>query len=325
MRFVAKLKIIKLLIVLAIPSLLQGCSPEVEEPPIQVTTSYWIGSEPFFQAEALGFFPKGSVHLIENPNAISIEQTMRGETLDALAMSLSRSLSYIEQGYDVSIVLILGWSNGADKILAKPTINSIKDIKGHRVGAETGTVNSYLVYRALQKNNLSLADIRLISLPNEGMEEAYLKNDIDVASVHARAATFIEKKGAKLLFDSASIPGEIMDVLVVRNKFLREHPKRVQQLIQGWLKAVDYMKKEHRDSPIIPYLMKPQDFEENKEKVLLASIHENKNFLDNGAEKLKKIIEKRQEFQLALGIEPAVLPPSFINNTAFQTVVNINK
>tara|TARA_R110002096_G_scaffold112431_2_gene244933 strand:+ start:2254 stop:3231 length:978 start_codon:yes stop_codon:yes gene_type:complete len=307
-----------LYLVVALPLLfLSGCGPEADAPPIRIAASYWVGYEPFFQAEAQGFFPKGAVHLVETPNALSVEQTMRGGTLDALSLSLSRTLQYIEKGQAVSIVMILGWSNGADKLLARPDIKHVRELKGKTVGAELATVNSYLLYRALENNGLTLNDIVLSPLSNEGMEDGYHAGEIDAASVHGRAATIIEKSGANILFDSADIPGEIIDVLVVRNKFIEKYPERVKQLVEGWIKAVDYMKTEKN---IEPYLIKPADFAEDYPKVRLAGYAENNHLLADEGKKLKEVIEKRRAFQKAFGMPPPPTTINFIDETAFFSI-----
>lgn len=305
-------------LVVAVPLLfLFGCGPEAGAPPIRIATSYWVGYEPFFQAEAQGFFPKGAVHLVETPNALSVEQTMRGGTLDALSLSLSRTLQYLEKGHAVSIVMVLGWSEGADKLLAKPELKHVRDLKGKIVGAELATVNSYLLYRALESNGLSLDDITLSPMSNEGMEDGYHAGAVDAASVHGRAATIIEKSGANILFDSAAIPGEIIDVLVVRNKFIEKYPERVKQLVEGWIKATDYMKKQN---DIEPYLIKAADFAEDYPKVRLAGYSENNQFLSNGGEKLREVIEKRRDFQKAFGMTPPPTTIDFIDGSAFFSI-----
>ncbi len=299
---------------------LTGCGPQAEAPPIRVATSYWIGYEPFYQAEELGFFPDSTVHLVETPNALGVEQTMRGGTIDALALSLSRTLQYIEQGHSVSIVMILGWSEGADKLLARPELSHVSDLKGKKVGTELATVNSYLLFRALENNGLSLSDIEVTELSNEGMEDSYLNGNIDAASVHSRAATIIEEAGANVLYDSGKIPGEIADVLVVRNKFIEKHPKRVQQLVNGWMKAVAHMKKQATTSAIKPFLMKDADFATDFGKVRLAGYEENQAFLANDSAKLKALIEKRRAFQKAFNMPLSPSTVDFIDSSAFAAL-----
>jgi NitT/TauT family transport system substrate-binding protein len=56
------------------------------------------------------------------------------------------------------------------------------------------------------------------------------------------------RAGAKTLFDSTQIPGEIVDLLAVRASVVEKRPKAIQTLLTGWFGAVDYMKSEPNDA-----------------------------------------------------------------------------
>lgn len=278
---------------------LPGCAPESPAPPIRISASYWIGYEPLFVAESMNFFPEGSVHVVENIDAITLEQTMRGDTIDAITVSLSRAINYAEKNHDVTIILVLGWSSGADKILARPSIKDVSDLKGKRVGSEPNTVNSYLLLRALQKHGLTMSDIEMVPLPNEGMEQHFDSQKLDAISAYGRAAIAIEKQGAITLFDSSQIPGEVMDVLLVRTPFLRAYPDRVADLIEGWLLAVEYL--ESAPANFAPFLVDDEDFAQNAPFVHFASATDNEQFLSDDWAKLRELIQRRREADAILG------------------------
>jgi NitT/TauT family transport system substrate-binding protein len=56
------------------------------------------------------------------------------------------------------------------------------------------------------------------------------------------------RAGAKTLFDSTQIPGEIVDLLAVRATVIEKQPKAIQALLTGWFGAIDYMKSEPKDA-----------------------------------------------------------------------------
>jgi NitT/TauT family transport system substrate-binding protein len=56
------------------------------------------------------------------------------------------------------------------------------------------------------------------------------------------------RAGAKTLFDSTRIPGEIVDVLAVRATVIEKEPKAMQSLLSGWFDAIDYMKSDPKDA-----------------------------------------------------------------------------
>ncbi|MBL4836490.1 MAG: ABC transporter substrate-binding protein [Kordiimonadaceae bacterium] len=307
---------------MALLLLTAGCAPEQEPPPIRVSASYWIGYEPLFVAEQHRFFPKGSVHLVENINASTLEQTLQGDSIDAVTVSLSRAINYIETGYNITIVLVLGWSNGADMVLANPSIKSVADLKGKRVGTETGSVNTYLLLRALQENGLTLPDIEIVPLPNEDMDQHFRPKNLSAASVYGRAASRIKKMGAHTLFDSSQIPGEIIDVLLVRTPFLEAYPNRVADLIKGWLAAVDHLNTLEPNATFKASLMDDKDFEENRHLIRFATAKDNQSFLANDWAKLKEVFERRKKANLLLTSSSKTSHLPNLDNNPFFTAVS---
>jgi NitT/TauT family transport system substrate-binding protein len=54
--------------------------------------------------------------------------------------------------------------------------------------------------------------------------------------------------GARTLFDSSQIPGEIVDLLAVRASVLEKNPHGLRTLLTGWFKALDYLAREPKDA-----------------------------------------------------------------------------
>ena len=61
-------------------------------------------------------------------------------------------------------------------------------------------------------------------------------------------STQVLRAGARTLFDSAQIPGEIVDLLAVRANVVDKQPKAIHALLAGWFSALDYMKVDPRDA-----------------------------------------------------------------------------
>jgi NitT/TauT family transport system substrate-binding protein len=291
--------------------LIAACDNTPDERPLRHSANAWIGYEPFFTAEAKGFYDPGSVHLIETPFSLTLEQALRAGTIDASAVSLSRAFTLVSEGYDITIVLVLDWSNGADKLLAAPHIKVVEDLKGKRIGIEPRTVNTYLLLRALQESSLELQDVTLVPMLNEALHDAYMTGDIAAASVFGPKATLMEQAGAHSIFDSSMIPGEIIDVLIVRTAYLHKHSKRVEQLISGWLKAVEYLNNLPEGSDRVPGLLSEIDFTGTIDDIRLAGLEDNRSFLEADATRLRAVLNARREFRASMkqSLQMGILPP----------------
>lgn len=290
---------------------LAGCDSPVAERPLRVSANSWIGYEPFFIAEAKGFFDPGSVHLIETPFSLTLERALRGGTIDASSVSLTRAFTLVSEGYDITIVLVLDWSNGADKLLAHSTIKSVPELKGKRVGTELRTVNTYLLLRALQEYGIEQSEIEIVPMLNEEAVAAYKNDKIDAASVFGRVAMALEEEGANSIFDSTQTPAEIIDVLIVRTEYLKRNSHKVEQLIRGWLRAVDYLNTIPENEERVEGLFSRDEFDSAIKLVRIAGLEDNRSFFESNASRLNAVIEARRRFRNAVAGSPptGLLPP----------------
>jgi len=71
---------------------------------------------------------------------------------------------------------------------------------------------------------------------------------VDAVVTFEPARTMLVKKGAAVLFDSSSMPGEVVDVLIVRKGYLSGSREKVRGLLRGWFKALEHMEKEPVDA-----------------------------------------------------------------------------
>jgi len=297
-----------------------ACSPDDESPALRLASNYWIGYEPFYVAESMQLFDEGSVHLIEAPFSFMLEQSLRGGTVDAASVSLSKAFSLVEEGFDITIVLVLDWSNGADKLLAQPEIKTVADLKGHRVASEPNTVNNYLLVRALQKNDMSLTDITLVPHVNEAIVTAYEAGDVIAGSVFGAEVSRLKNAGAHIIFDSSLIPGEILDVLIVRTPYLKKYPERVEQMIAGWLKGVNLIKglPEGETKPL--GVLSDIDYSEASNEIRYAASEENIAFMRADAAQLRAVIQSRLAINGTFGDVLKSSRPPPIDTSPFYAV-----
>lgn len=109
---------------------------------------------------------------LEYPSTTEVMRAFRGRELEAAAVTLDEVLMLARSDADFSIVLVFDYSNGADALLSKPSIKSIRDLRGRKVGAETGALGAYVLARALKTEGLKAEDITVVHLPVDEHEGA---------------------------------------------------------------------------------------------------------------------------------------------------------
>ena len=85
-------------------------------------------------------------------------------------------------------ILLTDYSKGSDMIVGKPGINSLKDLKGQKVGIEVGLVEHLLLMNGLQKAGMSETDVTLVNTPTNDTPQVLASGE--VAAIGAPAAEF---------------------------------------------------------------------------------------------------------------------------------------
>ena len=174
-----------------------------------------------------------------------INQFTAGE-LDGMAVASMDGLTIpAASGVDTTIMLAGDFSNGNDGILSKKA-SDIKSLKGETIHLFELTVSHYLLSRALELNGMSLRDVKTVNITDADIAPAYLGSD---ELVHAVAwnpmllqmETKVE--GSKRIFDSASTPEEIVDVMLMHTKTVEEHPEVAKAFVGAWYETMQIMSK----------------------------------------------------------------------------------
>ena len=232
---------------IALLSGLAGCVREPETA-LRIGTNVWIGSEPLYLARELGKLDPASVQLVEYPSASEVLRAYRNQAIDGMVISLDELFGLAEDGYDPRIILVVDVSNGADVVVGRPGMRSMKDLKGKSVAVESSALGAYVLSRALAVSGMQASDVNVVHLESNEQPGAYEKGQVDAAVTFDPYRGQFLRAGAATLFDSTQIPGEIVDLLAVRQSALDRHPKSIQTLLTGWFDALDYLNKDPNDA-----------------------------------------------------------------------------
>lgn len=227
-----------LLIVMA--AAVAGCSREPHAP-LRIGTNVWPGYEPLYLARELGYFKNTSVRLVEYPSSSETMRSFQNGTIDGAALTLDETLQLLATGTDIKVILVMDVSHGADVLLARPGIKTIKELKNRRVGVETTALGAYMLARALQSAGMKPSDVRTVLLEAAEHESGFRNGRVDAVVTFEPVRTRLLAAGAGQIFDSSLIPGEIVDLLVVRGAAVRKNPEQVKKILECWFKALEYL------------------------------------------------------------------------------------
>lgn len=225
---------------LSLSTLLSGCL-EAPIPPLAVGMNPWVGYDALILAREKGLYDVHEIKVVELHSSAETMRQFRNGLLDVAAITLDEALRLADEGEDIRVVAVLDESAGADVVMASPRIRQLSDLKGQAIAVEDSTVGSLMLKRMLQAADLTENDIRVIKL-EAVQHNSGLKLGRFAASVtYEPLAQRLRDDGYQGIFDSRQMPGEIVDVLVVRARVLKERPAPVRTLLRGWLRAQEVL------------------------------------------------------------------------------------
>jgi NitT/TauT family transport system substrate-binding protein len=177
-----------------------------------------------------------------NDYAESLNQFTAGK-LDGVTSTNMDALTVPAAGGKDTTVLIMGdYSNGNDGIVLKNGA-TLADIKGRSVNLVENSVSHYLLARGLETAGLKQTDIKTVNTSDADIVAAFgAPQTTAVVAWNPQLAEINKAAGAREVFDSTRIPGEIQDAMVVSTEVLQANPALGKALTGIWYETLALMK-----------------------------------------------------------------------------------
>ncbi len=235
-------------------------------------------------------------------------EEFKKENVDASTLTIYEAIQAASEGADIKIVLLLDYTIGSDGVVAKKQIQSLQDLKGKRIGTETGTIAHFIVLKALEQAGLEQTEVGFVNLGTEALQDAFINNEIDAAGIYEPYISNMARKGnGHIVFSSKEIPRAICDVLFVKESVTRHYPEAIDHWIKAWDSAIAFKRSEPEN-----YLQTLSelngtsvlDFKESFNGIFFTDMMENKIAFGNPQEPgyLLESLKEMETFMLTQGI-----------------------
>lgn len=213
-----------------------------------VCWSIYVGWMPWEYGDSSGIVKKWAdkygieIDVVQiNDYIESINQYTAGE-FDACTMTNMDALTIPSASFVDSTALVVGdFSNGNDGIVLKDK-TSLADLKGQQVNLVELSVSHYLLARALESVGMSERDVKVVNTSDADMVAAYTTDDVtSVVTWNPLLSEITAMPNSNKVYDSSNISGEIIDLLVVNTKTLKENPKLGKALVGAWYEIMSKM------------------------------------------------------------------------------------
>ncbi|MDQ1340621.1 MAG: NitT/TauT family transport system substrate-binding protein [Campylobacterota bacterium] len=261
-----------------------SCSSLKKEQLVNIGANDWIGYEPLFIASGQNYFKNPNIRVVEFGSTSETIKAYKNGLIEMAAVTLDEAILLKETGYKPVIVLVFDISDGGDAIVAQKEIKDFQALKGKKIGFEKTALGAYVLALALEKNKIKESDIKMEYIEFSEHEDAFLNNLVDAVVTFEPTKSSLVKKGGNIVFDSKQIPNQIVDVLVVKEEFLKANPKAVEDVLSGWKIAYEKLKNSPDDIAKISskkYKIDESEFLKLFEGIKIPSISENRALLQN--------------------------------------------
>lgn len=219
--------------------------PAPKKAPLKVAYSDWPGWTAFEVGIQKGWFKEAGVDVEFSwfDYLPSLDAFSSGK-VDAVMATNGDTLVTGSSGAKSKMILLTDYSNGNDKIIARPNIGSFKDLKGKKVGLELTLVEHLLFLKACEKNGIKPSDIQLVNFPTNETPQAL--NSGQVAAVAAwypvSGQALKAVPGSKAIFSSADVPGLIYDAVSVNPTSLAQRHDDWVKFVKVWYRIADFVR-----------------------------------------------------------------------------------
>ena len=230
-----------------------GTAAFAQDTKVSIGMSGWTGFAPLTLAKEAGLFKKHGLDVsIKKIPQKDRHLAIASGDIQCAATTVETWIVWNANGVATTQIFQLDKSYGADGMVVKPGINSIKDLKGKTVAASApGTAPYFTLAWMLRENGMSLKDVKVVNLEPQAAANAMIAgaSGIDVAMTYEPFLSAVRAKpeAGKILATTLDYP-MIMDTFGCTPKFLAENPKAARALADAYFDAVAMIKAEPQKS-----------------------------------------------------------------------------
>ena len=222
-----------------------AAAPEPKAAPLRIAYSDWPGWTALEVGIQKGWFKEAGVDVEFSwfDYLPSMEAFSAGK-VDAVTVTNGDALVTGANGAKSKLILLMDYSNGNDKVIAKPGIKSLKDLKGKKIGLELTLVEHLLLLQGLKKLGMQQSQVSLVNFRTNETPQALASGQVDAVAAWYPTSTqaLTALAGATAIWSSADVPGLIYDALAVSPQSYAQRKADWAKVAKVWYRISDYVR-----------------------------------------------------------------------------------
>src|SRR5438067_8290057 len=219
--------------------------PAAQGTKVAIAISGWTGFAPLTLAKEAGIFAKNGLDVtIKKIPQASRHLAIASGDVQCAATTVETWIVWNASSVATTQIFQLDKSYGADGMVVRNTVASIKDIKGKQVAASApGTAPYFTLAWFLKKNGLSVKDVTVVNMEPGPAAQAFIAGQNDAAMTYEPYLSAVRDKpeAGKIIATTLDYP-MVMDTFGCTPKFIAENDAAVKALVKSYFEALDMIK-----------------------------------------------------------------------------------
>ncbi|MDQ4060767.1 MAG: ABC transporter substrate-binding protein, partial [Pseudomonadota bacterium] len=218
-----------------------------QETKVAIGISGWTGFAPLTLAKEAGILKKNGLDVtIKKIPQKDRHLALASGDIQCAATTVETWLVWNASGIATKQIFQMDKSFGADGMVVRNNIASIKDLKGKTVAASApGTAPYFTLAWMLRKNGLSVKDVSVVNLEPAAAAQAFIAGQNDAAMTYEPYLSAVRDKpeAGKIIATTLDYP-MIMDTFGCTPKFIQDNEKAVRALTESYFEALAMIEKD---------------------------------------------------------------------------------
>ncbi|HEY1363637.1 MAG TPA: ABC transporter substrate-binding protein [Xanthobacteraceae bacterium] len=216
---------------------------------VAIGISGWTGFAPLTLAKEAGIFARNGldVTMKKIPQA-SRHLAIASNDIQCAATTVETWIVWNANGIATTEIFQMDKSYGADGMVARSSIASIKDVKGKTVAASApGTAPYFTLAWFLKKNGLGVKDVTVVTMEPGPAAQAFIAGQNDAAMTYEPYLSAVREKpeAGRIIATTLDYP-MVMDTFGCVPKFIAENDAAVKALVKSYFEAIDMIKTDQK-------------------------------------------------------------------------------
>ena len=254
---------------------------------LKIGLHVWPGNMLFYLAGEIGSYQKHNldIELIDvekGGERIEIVESLFNGNLDLLNLTADSVIIAKDMGFDVETILCLNRSNGADALIARKEIRTIKELESKKIAVENRFVSHYFLLHVLDKHGLKTSDVKIQYMRSSDIGAALISGNIDAAVLWEPWLTEVKKLISGNILVSSKEEPVVLDLLVTSKKIINSRREKLNELITSWFEALDFNNQNRQKSieiMSVPLGLAFRELGEQLSRIDFIGLEENKKLL----------------------------------------------